>query len=174
MRWIRFLFLLTIVTLINASSLLDLVSIGAFNIKPDLLLILMVFFAINCNTKDAILSCFAIGAAADISSTAMTVGPGIISFVIFGGAVSFLQRSVIMSRFIFQVISIFLVGLLTGVMTQVLVFTKLSGYTYNSIAVIAMVGVYSALIGPFVWLFLSKIFNQFVDVQPLFGRSTEK
>ena len=43
MRWIRFTILLVIVTLLNVHSVMDMIALGPMNIRPDLLLILMVF-----------------------------------------------------------------------------------------------------------------------------------
>ena len=41
------------------------------DIKPDLLLILLVFFALRSNSTDAIVASFAIGFAADLSNSAV-------------------------------------------------------------------------------------------------------
>lgn len=174
MRWIRFLIVLLIVTLINASNLLDAISIGSLSIKPDLLLILLVFFAINCETSEAIISSFAIGFAADISGAAMAMGPYMISFGIFGTVISFFRRSVIMEKLIYQGISILIMGLIAIVTAEAMIFSKLSGYTANSFKVIAMISLYSALTGPFIWFVFSAIFELLLANQPHFGRNSER
>lgn len=166
MRWIFFYIVLLLVTLANASTLLDATAIGALNTKPDLLLIILVFFAINCETSDAIICSFAIGFAADISSSSMTMGPCIISYGILGSALSFLRRSVIMDKFIYQIFCIFIVGLVGGMMVEGMIYSKLDGYTANSVTAVAMSALYSALVGPVIWIGFTAIFDLLVPNQP--------
>ena len=75
MRWSRFGVLVVVVSLLQAGF------VAALNIKPDLLLILLVFLAIYCNTTEAIVSSFTIGFAADLIGQAM--GPQMISIGLF-------------------------------------------------------------------------------------------
>ena len=166
MRWIWFFIILFIVTLVNASTLMDAAAIGSLNIKPDLLLIMLVFFAINCETSDAILCSFAIGFAADISGSSMTMGPHIISFGIMGSALSFLRRSVIMRNLIYQGLCIFIVGLVSGMMAEGMIYSKLSGYSANSFITVALSSIYSAIIGPVIWLGFTAMFRLLVPNQP--------
>ena len=174
MRWIPFIIFLTIVMLIASSSLGDMISLGNNNIQPSLLLIVMVFFAVNCEMAEAIACSFVIGLAADICSSSMVMGPCAVSFGIVGTAISFLQNRVIMRRLIYQAICIFAAGLLTGTMSEAMVFSKLSGQTLNSFSVIMMVTLYSAAIGPFIWLFLSTIFSMLVIELPHFARKDDR
>ncbi|MHC4844352.1 MAG: hypothetical protein ACYTEE_11165 [Planctomycetota bacterium] len=57
MRWVRFAILVLLTALLQA-GLVDILSLTSLNIKPDLLLVLMVFFAVFSNTKDAIITSF--------------------------------------------------------------------------------------------------------------------
>jgi rod shape-determining protein MreD len=166
MRWIPFIIVLLFVMLVASSGVLDLISFGDYNIQPSLLLIVMVFFAVNCETAEAIACSFVIGLAADISSSAMVMGPHVVSFGIIGTAISFLEGRIIMKRLIFQVICIFASGLLAATMAEAMIYSKLSGLTLNSFPVILMVTAYSALIGPIVWFFLRAILN-LVVINPL-------
>ena len=165
MRWIPFIVVLLLFMLVASSGLLDFISFGDYNIKPSLMLVVMVFFAINCETAEAIACSFAIGLAADISSSAMVMGPHTVSFGIIGTAISFLQAPIIMKRLIYQAICIFLSGLLAATMAEAMIYNK-SGFTLNSFTVIAMTTLYSALIGPFVWMFLKAIFEMLVIDPP--------
>ncbi|MHC4245135.1 MAG: rod shape-determining protein MreD [Planctomycetota bacterium] len=76
MHWFRFAVLVLLATVLQASFFADL------NSKPDLLLILLVFFAVYCDTSDAIICSFVIGFAADLIG--QTMGPQMISYGIFG------------------------------------------------------------------------------------------
>lgn len=159
--------------LVASSGVLDFVSFGDYNIKPGLMLIVMVFFAVNCETAEAIACSFVIGLAADISSASMVMGPHTVSFGIIGTAISFLQAPVIMKRLIYQATCIFVSGLLAATMAEAMIYNK-SGFTLNSFTVIAMTTLYSALIGPFVWMFLRAIFEILVIDPPRYSRKTER
>ncbi|MBW8015700.1 MAG: rod shape-determining protein MreD [Planctomycetes bacterium] len=174
MRWIPFIIVLAVFMLVASSSVLDFISFGDYNIKPELMLIVMVFFAINCETSEAMACSFAIGLAADISSSSMVMGPHTVSFGIIGTAISFLRGQVIMKRLIFQAICIFVSGLLAGTMAEAMIYRKLSGQTLNSFAVIVMTTLYSALIGPLIWLGLKAIFNMLVIEPPHYARQTDR
>ena len=153
MRWARFIVLLLIVTLLNAGNLLNIISVGSANIRPDLLLILLLFIGINSETTDAIIASFIIGFAADISGTSM--GPYMLSFCLFGTAISQMRRIVIMKRMVHQGIAIFAVSLIAGGLAELLAAIKLGAGISNVFTVIAGTSFYSALAGPFVWLILS-------------------
>jgi len=174
MKWIPFIIFLTIAMLLASSSLLDYISIGNYNIKPSLMLIVMVFFAINCEPAEAIACSFVIGLAADMSSSAMVMGPHTVSFGIIGTAISFLRGDIIMKRLVYQAICIFASGLLAGTMVEAMIFSKLSGHTLNSFPVIAMTTIYSAVIGPFIWIFFMAIFTMLVIEMPNYTRKKER
>lgn len=173
MRWTPFIIVLSIVMLIASSGLVDMISLGDYNIQPSLLLIVMLFFAVNCETSEAIACSFVIGLAADICSSSMTMGPYTVSFGIVGTAVSFLQSSLIMKRMIYQMVCIFASSLIIESMAEAMVFSKLSGQTLNSFFVILMVTSYSAVIGPFVWLALKATLGLFVIDPPRYGRTND-
>ena len=155
MRWGRFLIIILIATLLNTGNLLNTIALGNTNIRPDVLLILMVFFAANCGSFEAIITSFVIGFAADISSTAM--GPAMLSFGLFGTLVSQLRKVVIMKRMVHQASAIFIAALLAGGGTQLLTFFKTGQRPTNLYSVLFWTGVYSALIGPLIWALFSAI-----------------
>ena len=149
MRWLRFAVLIIIVTVLQAALL------ARLNIKPDLLLILLVFFAIYCSTSDAIITSFTIGFAADIIGFAM--GPQIISFGLFGTALAYMHRLIAIRKMPYQALVIFITAFLTRVLTHFLGFLKLSlleGETSApfTIGVVLGASLSSALVGPFLFL----------------------
>ena len=87
MHWLRFTVVL-IITAILQAGFINTVAIS--DIKPDLLLILLAFFAIFCKRSDTIITSFAIGFAADIIGPAM--GPYMISFGLTGCILAYLNR----------------------------------------------------------------------------------
>jgi rod shape-determining protein MreD len=141
MRWFRFSVFILIVAILQASIL------AGLNIKPDLLLILLVFFAIYCNTTDAIITSFVIGFVADIIGCAM--GPYTISFGLFGTLLAYLHRAVAIRKMYYQAAAIFITCLLGGTLAYLLTFLK-DASVANSIrgAVLFWTALYSAVVGP--------------------------
>ena len=149
MRWFRFAVFILTVTVLQA-SLLDIIAVTDLNIKPDLLLILLVFFAIYCNTSEAIITSFTIGFAADIISPAM--GPQIISFGLFGTALAYLHRVIAIRKMAYQSAAIFITGILAGVLVPFLTYLKGQPTGSNVYTVVFGTSLYSALLGPFLFL----------------------
>ena len=155
MRWLRFTILLVVVTLLNVHSVMDMAKIGPLNIRPDLLLILLVFSAINCNIHDTIAVAFLIGFAADISGHAM--GPSTIVFGVMGSMISLVRQVVIMKRMIHQGLAVFVVGLISGLLIQVLTLLKTGQAASPLFSVVFKTSLYSAIVAPFFWLLLSVL-----------------
>jgi rod shape-determining protein MreD len=94
--WIRFLVFILVLTVLTAGNLYNALAVSRLDVKPDVLLIAMVFFAVQCATPEAIATSFIIGFAADIAGAAM--GPHMIAFGLLGSLMSQLQRVVLMKR----------------------------------------------------------------------------
>lgn len=144
MRWFRFAVLVLLATVLQASFFADL------NIKPDLLLILLVFFAIYCNTSNAIICSFTIGFAADLIGR--TMGPQIISFGLFGTALAYLHQVIVIRKMTYQALVIFITALLAGSMVYFLNSLKGEPTPQNMFAALFWIALYSALVGPFLFL----------------------
>ncbi len=114
MRWLRFAVLILAATILQ-TSLTGIIAVTRANIKPDLLLILLVFFAVRCNSTDAVITSFAIGFAADLAGPTLgLMGPRTISFGLIGTLVSDLHNVISTRRVVYQAIAILLVGVLTA------------------------------------------------------------
>lgn len=147
MRWIKFAILVIICTLLQAG----IVSVFAVtDIKPNLLLILLVFFAIHSNTTEAIITSFSIGFAADLIGTAM--GSHLISFGAVGTLLAYMLRYITVSKMPYQAMIIFLMNLFVGIMAAFLAFTKGQTVTSETYTVLLGASLYSSLIGPFLFL----------------------
>jgi rod shape-determining protein MreD len=149
MRWFRFAVLVVIVTLLQA-SLVDIISVSRFNIKPDLLLILMVFFSIYCSQPEAIITSFTIGFAADIIGPAM--GTRMLSFGLAGTMLAYLHGLITIQKMPQQSLMIFISGLFTGFAAHFLTFLKGQQAGANVYTVIFWTSAYSSLVGPFLFL----------------------
>ena len=144
MRWFRFAVLVLLATVLQASFFAD------SNIKPDLLLILLVFFAIYCNTSDAIITSFTIGFAADLIGR--TMGPQMVGFGLFGTALAYLHQVIAIRKMTYQALAIFITALLAGSMVYFLNSLKGEPTPQNMFAALFGIALYSALVGPFLFL----------------------
>jgi rod shape-determining protein MreD len=147
MRWFRFALIILAVTVLQKGLL------ARWSSKPDLLVVLLVFFAIYYNTSDAIISSFTIGFAADIVGSPMPMGPQMISFGLFGTLLAYLRRVIAIKRMPFQALAIFVTSILTGALTYLLAYiTKGELVAANIYAVVFVTSLYSSIVGPFLFL----------------------
>jgi len=149
MRWFRFAVFILVVMVLQA-SLVDVFAVT--NVKPDLLLILLVFFAIYCNSSEAIITSFAIGFAADIIIVGSVMGSRTISFGLFGTALAYLHRVIAIKKMHYQSLVIFVTGFLTSAMVHLLTLLKGSSATSGIYAALFGTPLYSCLVGPFLFL----------------------
>ncbi len=153
MRWVRFAVLVLVASLLQ-TGLADALAILRADFKPDLLLILLVFFALRSNSTDAIIASFAIGFAADLSNpiAGRLMGPRIISFGLFGTLLSDLNGTISPRRLIYQAITIFLMGCLTAGLSYLLTFLRTGAAPANMAAGCFWQPLYSAVLGPLLFL----------------------
>jgi rod shape-determining protein MreD len=156
MRWFRFVVFICFVTLLQA-GLMDIVAVTHLRIKPDLLLILLVFFAVYCDSSEAIITAFTIGFAADVIGPAM--GPHMISFGLFGTLLAYLCRIISIRKIYYQSLVIFIVGLLVGVSVCFLTFLKGQPISPDAYAVVFGTALYSSVVGPFLFLLSVWLMN---------------
>ena len=146
-RWLWFVILLLIAILLQAGLLSNL------RIHPDLLLIMLVFFAVRFSTSDAVITSFAAGLAYDLVGSSV-MGAGLISFGIVGTILAYMQRTVLFRSPPFQVFAIFFAGLFTGSIIYLLSLLKTgSAASFTNLAV--WTSLYSAVAGPFLFPALS-------------------
>jgi rod shape-determining protein MreD len=148
MRWFRFAVLILAATVLQ-TGLMGILAVTGADVKPDLLLILLVFFAVRCSPTDAVVTSFTIGFAADLISPVMgLMGPRIISYGLVGTLLSDLHSIISTRRAVYQAITIFLVGLATAGLTYLL--TLLRSETTPANLYVNLLGqpLYSALVGP--------------------------
>jgi len=147
MRWLRFAVLILTVTVLQKGLL------GRLDIKPDLLVILLVFFSIYSNTSEAIISSFTLGFAADLIGSPMPMGPHMISFGLLGTALAYLHRVIAIRKMPSQALAIFITAILTSTLTHFLAYLiKGEPVSANIYGVVFGTSLYSGLVGPFLFL----------------------
>ena len=151
MRWARLVVFILIATVLQA-DLVNVVAVSPANIKPDLLLILLVFFAVYCDTYEAIIISFAIGFAADIIIIGSAMGPRIISFGLLGTLLAYLHRVIAIRKMPYQSAAILVTGFFAAALIQLLSFMKGQQTLPNIYVALFGTPLYSAIIGPFLFL----------------------
>jgi rod shape-determining protein MreD len=147
MHWLRFVVLLLVSTLLQA-DLLNTIEVAG--IKPDLLLILLTFFAIFCEPNEAIITSFSIGFAWDLIGSSM--GPGTISLGLLGSGLCYMSKFFSLKWMPFQALAIFILGFTTSLSVYLLsLFQTQPAFTHTSGALFGT-PLYSAIVGPFLFL----------------------
>ena len=142
MRWFRFAFLILAVAILQKGIFMS------WHTRPDLLLILLVFFAVYCNTSDAIITSFTIGFAADLIGSPLSMGSHMIGFGAVGTLVAYLHRVITIRRKSYQAVAIFIVVFLTGVTTSLLAREPISA---NLVWSLLRTALCSGIVGPFLF-----------------------
>jgi rod shape-determining protein MreD len=154
MRWFRF------AALVLAATILQKGMLARFGFKPDLLLVLMVFFAVHCKTYDAIISSFAIGFAADLIGSPVPMGPHTIGFGVCGALLAYLHRVVAIRKVPHQALAILAAALLAGALTHLLaVLVRTEPMAPNIYAVLFWTSVCSSIVGPLLFTPLAWCMN---------------
>jgi rod shape-determining protein MreD len=171
MRWIRFAVLVLLASILQA-GLVDVFRVVRPEIKPDLLLILLVFFASRCNSTDAVITSFAIGFVADLVSPIRGVmGPRIISFGLFGTVLYDLGRVFSLRRPLYQGGAIFIMGILTAALSYLLASLRAEGGQASLSAQFLWQPLYSAILGPLLSLPVGWWMHMNRKSRTLYGRT---
>jgi len=151
MRWVRFAVLVCLAAVLQA-GIMDIFAVTESVIKPNLLLILLVFFAIYSNTSEAIIASFIIGFAADLAAFGTPMGGQMISFGLVGTALAYLHRVVAVRTAPYQAMTIFFVSILSACLTHVLSFLVGQSTAGITFGFVLGGGIYTAIVGPFFFL----------------------
>ncbi len=151
MQWFRFAVLVLVTSVVQA-GFADLVSIGHQNVRPDLLLILLVFFATHGEGRDAVITSFVIGLAADLAHPgAGLMGPRILSYGLLGTLLSDLNSVLLIRRMSHQAIAIFVVGAFVCLLSFALARLRVPQSAAGLGRELYWQPLLSALIGPFLF-----------------------
>jgi rod shape-determining protein MreD len=115
MHWTR------LVLVILLATILQLMLNNFLNIafRPDLLIIVMVFFVANTEGNWPIIAAFTAGFAADLIS--MSMGPHTIAFGVTGSLLALARRSVTLDNAVFVGIAVFVICYVAGLFSQFLI-----------------------------------------------------
>jgi rod shape-determining protein MreD len=149
MHWVRFAVIVLAATVLQA-SLVDMIAVTTADLKPNLLLILLVFFAITAEPTEVVITSFSIGFAADLIGPSM--GPHIISFGVIGTLLADLHGVLTLRKMFHQGLGIFATGLVTAALAFLLTFLKAEPVAFRAWTELFWTPLYSALLGPVLFL----------------------
>jgi len=152
--------LLVVVAVLQA-GFLDRLALTRAAIKPNLLLIILVFFSLNGVPKSrvgrrggyefdisaAIISSFSIGFVADLIVMGSAMGIRMISFGTIGTLLAYLNRLVAVRKSLYQSCIVLIAGLLVGLVQSILMSIKAEPVL--ALNTVFWSSVYSAVLGPF-------------------------
>jgi rod shape-determining protein MreD len=148
MHWTR----LAMVVLVAAVLQLVLNSLLNFAFRPDLVVIVMVFFVASTEGLWPIISAFACGFAADLVSS-MAMGPHTIGLGIAGSLLALARRSVAIDNPIFVAIAVFVVCVVSETLAQILISFR-QPTPAGAYASLLWTALASAVIGPYIYSIL--------------------
>ncbi len=152
MHWIRFAVLITAATILQ-TSFLGVAWVVSPDIRPDLLLILLVFFAVHTEGNEAVITSFVIGFAADLANPAADLmGPRIISYGLLGTLLNSLHSVISLRRLPLQGVAILVMGLLTTALSYLLAHIRPGPVAISPGRELFWQPLLSACIGPFLSL----------------------
>jgi len=146
MRWLRFAILILVATIVQKGML------ARWDYKPDLLLILLVFFSVYSHPSEAIIGSFTIGFAADLIGSPLPMGPHVISFGLFGTLLAYIHRVVAIRRKSYQALAILITGCAAGALVYFLAFMiKREPLPERVFVTILLTSIFSGVVGPFLF-----------------------
>lgn len=155
MRWLPFAILIFIGTLLEAGNLLNVIALGQWHIRPAVLIVLLVFYAAQMRTHEALVASFIIGLLMDISGSQM--GPHTVSYLLIGGLVHQAADHLRTHRINHQALMIFAAYLAAALIAYWLGALKTGQRQEYAVRIVLLTGFYSACIGPFFWSFLLRV-----------------
>lgn len=159
MRWILFFVFLLIAMLLEAGNLLKLFAFGGWYIRPSILITMLVYYALACQSRDAMIISFLIGFAADITTGLM--GPHTLCFGVMGLLLNQSSQVLLVKRAVYQVLVVFAVYFAVETFSYWLGLLKDHHAPSNYYSIMFFTGIYSAVISPVLWSILSALSGWF-------------
>ena len=149
MHWVRFAILI-LATVVVQASLGDLIALGSTDVRPDFLLVVMVYLGVHGVPTDAVITSFVSGLARDV--VGLTLGPEMLSFGVCGTLLSSVRRYVMIRSVPWQAITILISGAVTASLSRILSLVKGVPVPGDLLTQILYCPLYSAIIGPAIFI----------------------
>jgi rod shape-determining protein MreD len=156
MRWFLFTLMVLAAAIFEAGNLLNLIAFDHGQIRPSVLIILLVFFSLRATPEQAVIASFSIGLAADLAGPVM--GPHTLCYGLAGSLLAQTQGFLSVRRPAFQVLVVFVTALLVMTASHWLAVMKTSssGFAFSILTGNAL---YSAAAAPVLWPLLNLLWK---------------
>jgi rod shape-determining protein MreD len=145
MHWVRFAVLI-LGTMVLQAGLGGVMAVTPRDVRPNLLLVVMVYFALYGLPRDVVITSFVIGLASDVIGR--TIGPQMIGFGLCGTLLSGIRQYILIRKVPFQAIVILITGALASGLGHVLYIAKGIPGSGDLLNPLLWEPVYSGIIGP--------------------------
>lgn len=154
MRWLRFTVLILVAAILQ-TSVVSLLGLTTAHIRPNLLLILLVYFAVHAPGPYGILTSFTIGLGADLIGSGM--GPLMVSFGLTGSLITELRKLIVLRGILNQIIVVLSAGIVSGLLSLPLYAVKGCPLPTGRWQLILWEPLYSALLAPMLFWMIKFI-----------------
>ena len=168
MRWLFFIILVLVASILEAGNLLNLIAFNQGQIRPSALIILLVFFSMRSHPDQAIFSAFVIGFAADLAGPVM--GPNTVCYGLAGSLLAQTQGLLTVKRPVHQILVVFAAALLVSLSAHWLAMLKTSQTAPLSFSLLTGSALYTAAVAPVLWPLLNLFW--YYLIKPLSGHSS--
>ncbi|HPY76434.1 MAG TPA: rod shape-determining protein MreD [Anaerohalosphaeraceae bacterium] len=156
MRWFLFILIILTAAILEAGNLLNLIAFGQGQIRPSVLIILLVYFSLRAAPEQAIIASFAIGLTADLAGPVM--GPNTVCLGLAGSLLAQTQGFLSVRRPAFQALIVFLTALLSITASHWLAVLKTSSANL-AFSIQISNALYSAAAAPVLWPMLNFLWK---------------
>ncbi len=149
MKWFNFAITVLAAALVNAGSVMELITISQFQIRPNLMIAALAFFTYTSSRRDAIIAGFLVGFMADISGS--TMGPSMVAYGIVGSGFSAMRDILLMDRKRNRMAVIFVMSVCVMILVDILTGMKTGQHIAKPLITIPFRSLYTAVIGALLW-----------------------
>lgn len=167
MRWFWFILLTLLTALLEAGNLLNLIAFGYGQVRPSLLLILLIFTALRAEPLEAVGLSFLLGFAADLSGPVM--GPNTVCWGLAGSLLCQMQGILNVRSSIYQIAVVLVSSLILMAASHGLAVLKTEQAGVLPMRVLLGRAFYTAAVVPVLWPMLERLWPFLKKPQP--GRS---
>jgi cell shape-determining protein MreD len=168
MRWILFILLTMAASVLEAGNLLNLIAFGYGQVRPSILLVLLVFFALRTEPMEAVGISFLLGFAADLAGPVM--GPNTICWGVAGSLLAQMQGLLNVRHSVYQIAVVLAAALVLMGASHGLAVLKTEQTGTLPLRILLGRAFYTAAIVPFLWPLLERLRPLLKKPQP--GRSS--
>lgn len=155
MKIFLFIIALFVSMILQAGNITNYIALGESYIKPDILLILLVYLASTAEPVAAVILSFILGLAAD--TIMLPLGPFMISYLLAGTVISNLKKMQLSDNAVFQGVLVLLACIVVLSLSELLKFITGHPISSHLLTRIFATSAYSAVLTPFVWFFFDKV-----------------